>query len=118
MGERTAPCSSQPLGRRVGSRRSAAERFAARRGSTIGTVVRGSGKTLIDVVRYSPVMLTGDFQGDVEYGPLWAGESCSLVNDIRPAAALFELSPAKQSKPSWPCSERESRDSTENLDTS
>jgi NAD(P)H-dependent flavin oxidoreductase YrpB (nitropropane dioxygenase family) len=57
-------------------------------GSTIGTVVRGSAKTLIDVVRYSPVMLTGDFQGDVEYGPLWAGESCSLVNDIRPAADI------------------------------
>jgi nitronate monooxygenase/enoyl-[acyl-carrier protein] reductase II len=34
------------------------------------------------------MMLTSDFEGDVEYGPLWAGESCSLVHDIRPAGDI------------------------------
>jgi nitronate monooxygenase len=26
--------------------------------------------------------------GDIEYAPLWAGESCSVVNDIKPAAEI------------------------------
>ena len=26
--------------------------------------------------------------GDVEYAPLWAGESCNVVNDIKPAAEI------------------------------
>ena len=50
--------------------------------------MRGAAKSRIDVTRYAPVMLTADFEGDVEYGPLWAGESCSLVHDIRPAAQI------------------------------
>jgi NAD(P)H-dependent flavin oxidoreductase YrpB (nitropropane dioxygenase family) len=29
-----------------------------------------------------------DFDGDIEYTPLWAGESCSVVNDIRPAGEI------------------------------
>ena len=33
-------------------------------------------------------MLTPGFTGDTEYAPLWAGESCSLVNDIKPAAQI------------------------------
>jgi len=28
------------------------------------------------------------FEGDLEYSVLCAGESCSLVNDIKPAAAI------------------------------
>jgi hypothetical protein len=31
---------------------------------------------------------TADFEGDIEYAPLWAGESCSVVNDLKPAAAI------------------------------
>ena len=38
--------------------------------------------------RYATGMLTPDFEGDYEYAPLWAGESCSVVNDIKPAAAI------------------------------
>jgi NAD(P)H-dependent flavin oxidoreductase YrpB (nitropropane dioxygenase family) len=57
-------------------------------GTSIGTVIRGAAKSRIDVARYAPTMLTADFEGDVEYGPLWAGESCSLVHDIRPAAQI------------------------------
>jgi hypothetical protein len=29
-----------------------------------------------------------DFDGDLDYAPLWAGESCSVVNDIKPAAEI------------------------------
>lgn len=57
-------------------------------GTLIGTVTRGSDKVRTDVARYAPIMLTSEFEGDIEYGPLWAGESCSLVNEIRPAAQI------------------------------
>jgi NAD(P)H-dependent flavin oxidoreductase YrpB (nitropropane dioxygenase family) len=39
-------------------------------------------------IRYSPGMATADFDGDVDYAPLWAGESCSVVNDVKPAGAI------------------------------
>lgn len=38
--------------------------------------------------RYSPGMTTRDFDGDLDYAPLWAGESCSVVNDVKPAAVI------------------------------
>ncbi len=38
--------------------------------------------------RYATGMVTPDFDGDPEYAPMWAGESCGLVNDIKPAAAI------------------------------
>jgi hypothetical protein len=38
--------------------------------------------------RYASGMATPDFDGDLDYAPLWAGESCSLVNDIRPAGEI------------------------------
>ena len=60
----------------------------AREETPIGTVIRGGSQARIDVRRYAPMMLTADFDGDVEYGPLWAGESCSLVREIRPAAEI------------------------------
>ncbi|TME44189.1 MAG: nitronate monooxygenase [Chloroflexi bacterium] len=41
-----------------------------------------------DWPRYAIGVATPDFDGDVEYAPLWAGESCSVVNDIRPAGEL------------------------------
>lgn len=55
-------------------------------GTVIGTLPRG-GKTL-DVVRYSAMMPAPGFVGDLEYTALYCGESCSLVNDIRPAAQI------------------------------
>jgi nitronate monooxygenase len=38
--------------------------------------------------RYAVGVATADFDGDIEYAPLWAGESCSLVNDLKPAARI------------------------------
>jgi nitronate monooxygenase len=38
--------------------------------------------------RYSPGMLIPDFDGDPEYAPLWAGESCDAVNDLKPAGDI------------------------------
>ena len=32
--------------------------------------------------------MTPWFEGDVELGPLWAGESVALVNDVLPAAEI------------------------------
>lgn len=57
-------------------------------GTQIGTITRGADKLVTGVARYAPVMLTADFDGDVDDGPLWAGESCSLVNAILPAAQI------------------------------
>jgi nitronate monooxygenase len=39
-------------------------------------------------LRYSPGMATADFDGELDYAPLWAGESCSVVNEIKPAALV------------------------------
>jgi hypothetical protein len=33
-------------------------------------------------------MLTPSFTGDPDYAPMWAGMSCSRVNDIKPAGQI------------------------------
>jgi len=33
-------------------------------------------------------MATPEFLGDLDYAPLWAGESCSVVNDVKPAGEI------------------------------
>jgi hypothetical protein len=33
-------------------------------------------------------MVTPDFDGDPDYAPMWAGESCSVVNEVKPAGAI------------------------------
>ena len=38
--------------------------------------------------RYSVGAALANFEGDVEYAPLWAGESVGVVNDIRPAGEV------------------------------
>jgi nitronate monooxygenase len=43
---------------------------------------------LIEVVRHSVTPPLPGFEGDAEYYCLYAGESCALVNDIRPAAQI------------------------------
>jgi len=35
-------------------------------------------------------MIPPDFDGDPDYAPMWAGESASAVNDIRPAAEIVD----------------------------
>ena len=56
-------------------------------GIPIGTVRRPWGDTY-EWPRYAGGMVTPDFEGDPEYAPMWAGESCSVVNEIKPAAAI------------------------------
>src|SRR5438132_3847347 len=55
-------------------------------GTVIGTRTRAG--VAQDVMRYDAIMLTPEFKGAIDYAPLWAGESCSLVNDIKPAAQI------------------------------
>jgi nitronate monooxygenase len=42
----------------------------------------------VDWPRYATGMAGPEFDGDVEYAPLWAGESCSVVNDVKPAGEI------------------------------
>jgi nitronate monooxygenase len=44
-----------------------------------------------DWLRYAAGMLAPDFEGDVDYAPMWAGESCSVVNDIKPAGEIVRV---------------------------
>jgi nitronate monooxygenase/enoyl-[acyl-carrier protein] reductase II len=65
---------SPPSGRRPGE------------GTIVGRMPSDGG--IFEVPRYfvgSPLI---GFEGDLEYTVLYAGESCSLVNDIKPAAAI------------------------------
>lgn len=39
-------------------------------------------------LRYAPGMLVPDFDGDPEYAPMWAGQSCGVVDEIKPAADI------------------------------
>ena len=56
-------------------------------GTPIGTLVRSSGEK-IDWPRYAVGVAGPDFDGDIDDAPLWAGESCTVVNDIKPAALI------------------------------
>jgi hypothetical protein len=29
-----------------------------------------------------------DFDGDPDYAPMWAGESCGVIHEVKPAAAI------------------------------
>ena len=56
-------------------------------GTTIGARRTSTGE-LQPWPRYATGMLTPDFEGDIEYAALLAGESCSVVNDIKPAGVI------------------------------
>ena len=56
-------------------------------GTSIGMRRMGDGQVR-EWPRYAIGVATPDFDGDLEYAPLWAGESCSVVNDIKPAAQI------------------------------
>ena len=58
-------------------------------GTSIGKRRRADGQ-VVDWPRYAIGTPNRDFQGDIEYAPLWAGESCSVVSDIRPAAEIVQ----------------------------
>lgn len=55
-------------------------------GTPIGTLRLPWGD--VEWLRYSSGMLVPDFEGDVEFAPMWAGESCSVVSDVKPAAEI------------------------------
>jgi NAD(P)H-dependent flavin oxidoreductase YrpB (nitropropane dioxygenase family) len=58
-----------------------------------GTVIgrnRSSSGEIEDWQRYTCGTATPEFDGDIEYAPLWAGESCSVVNDIKPAGEIVK----------------------------
>lgn len=72
--------------------------FIGRRHSSSGQVV--------DWPRYAIGTAPPDFDGDIDYAPMWAGESCSVVNDIKPAGEIIrdlvrdaEASIARTAKP-------------------
>jgi nitronate monooxygenase/enoyl-[acyl-carrier protein] reductase II len=44
--------------------------------------------TMTDVPRYFVGNPMTDFEGDIEYTALYAGESCELVNDVKPAGTI------------------------------
>ncbi len=55
-------------------------------GAVVGRMPIGGAS--VDILRYSVrTPLTG-FVGDLEYAALYAGESCGLIDDIKPAAAI------------------------------
>jgi len=56
-------------------------------GTVIGRWRRSSGE-LVEWPRYGSGLTTPDFDGDLEYAPLWAGESCSVVTDIKSAGEI------------------------------
>ena len=58
-------------------------------GTSIGHRQLASGE-VVEWPRYAVGMATASFNGDIEYAPLWAGESCSVVNAIKPAGAIVE----------------------------
>jgi nitronate monooxygenase len=58
-------------------------------GTAIGRNRSSSGE-IEDWPRYADGMATPEFDGDIEYVPLWAGESISVVNDIKPAGEIVK----------------------------
>jgi len=56
-------------------------------GSIIGAAPKAG--TTVELVKYPPSSYpTPGFQGNMEYTVLYAGESCGLVHDIKPAAQI------------------------------
>lgn len=58
-------------------------------GTSIGTRRSVSGG-VEDWPRYAVGIVPPNFEGDIEYVPMLAGESCSVVDDIKPAAQIVK----------------------------
>ena len=57
-------------------------------GTSIGNLTTSTGE-LIEWPRYAGAGTPKpDFDGDIDFAPLWAGESVSVVNDILPAGEI------------------------------
>jgi nitronate monooxygenase len=48
------------------------------------------GELAFPAPRYGALLATTEFSGDVEKTALYAGQSCGLVDDLRPAAEIVE----------------------------
>jgi nitronate monooxygenase len=57
-------------------------------GTIVGTVPIAG--TIMEVPKYGAMIPLTDFKGDMESVALYAGESCSLVHDIKPAAQIVQ----------------------------
>ncbi len=55
-------------------------------GSIVGHYTVGG--HVLDVLRYGVEPPMATFEGDIEQTALYCGQSCALVGDIRPAAAI------------------------------
>jgi nitronate monooxygenase len=55
-------------------------------GTTIGTLT--DPWRTVEIPRYGVLMPTPSFEGEVEYLPMWAGESVSAVREIKPAGDI------------------------------
>lgn len=63
-----------PIGRRPGE------------GTTVGSRTRAGQTT--DIPKYASVTPTPEYTSDLEYLPFWAGQTCSLIHDIKPAGQI------------------------------
>jgi NAD(P)H-dependent flavin oxidoreductase YrpB (nitropropane dioxygenase family) len=57
-------------------------------GTSIGHRTLTSGER-VEWPRYAIGTATPDFDGDLDLAPLWAGESCAVIRDIKPAAQII-----------------------------
>src|SRR5437588_8381158 len=77
--------------RGVGGRRLPASGSAPGEGPSIRTLTTSTGER-IEWPRYAGAgSPKPDFDGDLDYAPLWAGESVGVVNDILPAGEIVRL---------------------------
>jgi nitronate monooxygenase/enoyl-[acyl-carrier protein] reductase II len=56
-------------------------------GTTIGTI-KYAWSDVQPWTRYSSGMMVPTFEGNPELAPMWAGESCSIVKQIKPAGEI------------------------------
>jgi NAD(P)H-dependent flavin oxidoreductase YrpB (nitropropane dioxygenase family) len=72
---------------RSGTRPGDLRRGSVPEGTSIGTRVMWDGQ-VAEWPRYATGAAGPEFEGDLDYAPLWAGESVDVVNDVRPAGEI------------------------------
>jgi len=55
-------------------------------GTTVGSRTR-AGQTM-EIPKYASLTPTPEYTSDLEYLPFWAGQTCSLIHDIKPAGQI------------------------------
>jgi NAD(P)H-dependent flavin oxidoreductase YrpB (nitropropane dioxygenase family) len=59
-------------------------------GTSVGTRLSKEGEH-VEWPRYATGMITPEFEGDLDLAPMWAGESCSVVTDVKPAGEIVRM---------------------------